>query len=68
MLINEIFKSLSGEGQQAGVVTTFIRTTGCNLRCKWCDTKYAYKEGKEMSIEKIYKNMVENIIKIRRTK
>jgi 7-carboxy-7-deazaguanine synthase len=41
MKINEIFKSIQGEGQQQGEITTFIRTYGCNLRCEWCDTKYA---------------------------
>ncbi len=53
MKINEIFYSLQGEGILIGVPTTFIRTTGCNLRCTWCDTKYAYEEGKEMTLEEI---------------
>lgn len=53
MLICEIFHSIQGEGILIGIPTTFIRTTGCNLRCSWCDTKYAYEEGKEMSIEEI---------------
>ncbi|MEE9151018.1 MAG: radical SAM protein [Thermoplasmata archaeon] len=53
MMINEIFYSLQGEGIQIGVPTTFIRTTGCNLRCSWCDTKYAYEEGSEKSIKEI---------------
>lgn len=53
MKINEIFCSLQGEGILIGMPTTFIRTTGCNLRCKWCDTKYAYNNGKEMKIQKI---------------
>jgi 7-carboxy-7-deazaguanine synthase len=48
MRINEIFYSLQGEGIQMGLPTVFIRTTGCNLRCKWCDTKYAYEEGEEI--------------------
>lgn len=59
MKINEIFKSIQGEGQQAGNLTTFIRTSGCNLRCNWCDTTYAYKEGMEMSLTDIYKKVRE---------
>ena len=53
MKINEIFYSLQGEGKWAGLPNIFIRTTGCNLRCTFCDTKYAYENGKEMSINEI---------------
>jgi 7-carboxy-7-deazaguanine synthase len=53
MKINEIYRSIQGEGILVGVPTTFIRTTGCNLRCSWCDTKYAYDEGQEMTNEEI---------------
>ncbi len=53
VLINELFVSLQGEGVDIGLPTAFIRMTGCNLRCNWCDTEYAYEEGKEMEIPEI---------------
>src|SRR5512137_1321494 len=53
MKINEIFHSIQGESSFAGRPCTFIRLTGCNLRCSYCDTVYAYSEGREMSIPEI---------------
>ena len=55
MVINEIFYSLQGEGFLAGVPSVFVRLAGCPLRCRWCDTKYAwdYEAGNDYSIEKI---------------
>ena len=53
MIITEIFKSIQGESSYAGLPCSFIRTTGCNLRCVWCDTEYAFHGGKEMSIPEI---------------
>jgi len=53
MIITEIFKSIQGESSYAGLPCSFIRTTGCNLRCVWCDTEYAFYGGKEMSIQEI---------------
>jgi len=55
MRISEIFHSIQGEGLLAGVPSVFIRTSGCNLRCDWCDTPYASwkPEGPEMSIPEI---------------
>lgn len=57
MEISEIFYSIQGEGKWMGVPNIFIRTTGCNLRCPYCDTKYAYKNGKEMTILEILKEV-----------
>ena len=55
MLISEIFHSLQGEGELTGVPSVFVRTSGCNLRCNWCDTPYASwkSEGPQMSIDEI---------------
>lgn len=53
MFITEIFKSIQGEGTRAGLPCLFIRLTGCNLRCTWCDTAYAFHGGKKMSVEEV---------------
>lgn len=53
MKINEIFYSLQGEGKWAGLPNIFIRVTGCNLRCSYCDTTYAYYSGDEMKLDEI---------------
>ena len=53
MKVCEIFYSIQGEGELAGYPTIFIRLTGCNLRCRYCDTEYAFYEGKEMGIDDI---------------
>jgi 7-carboxy-7-deazaguanine synthase len=48
--INEIYASIQGESTYAGLPCVFIRTTGCNLRCWWCDTSYAFYEGTEWAL------------------
>jgi 7-carboxy-7-deazaguanine synthase len=53
MVITEIFKSIQGEGTRAGLPCIFVRLTGCNLRCTWCDTAYAFHGGKKMSVEDV---------------
>ncbi len=53
LIINEIFYSIQGESSHAGRACVFVRLTYCNLRCTYCDTEYAFYEGKEMSIADI---------------
>jgi 7-carboxy-7-deazaguanine synthase len=53
MFITEIFKSIQGEGSRSGLPCIFVRLTGCNLRCTWCDTAYAFHGGKKMSVEDV---------------
>ena len=53
MQITEIYKSLQGESTYAGLPCVFVRLTGCNLRCVWCDTEYSFYGGKKMSAEEV---------------
>jgi 7-carboxy-7-deazaguanine synthase len=54
MQITEIYKSVQGESTYAGLPCVFVRLTGCNLRCSWCDSEYAFYGGKRMSQEEIF--------------
>jgi 7-carboxy-7-deazaguanine synthase len=53
MHITEIFKSIQGESTYAGLPCVFVRLTGCNLRCSWCDTEYAFYGGRKMTPEAV---------------
>jgi 7-carboxy-7-deazaguanine synthase len=53
MFITEIFKSIQGEGTRAGLPCIFVRLTGCNLRCVWCDTAYAFYGGQRHSLDEV---------------
>jgi 7-carboxy-7-deazaguanine synthase len=57
MKIYSIFKSLQGEGLTIGAPTTFIRTSGCPLRCTYCDTPQAFDKGEQMSLDDIMKKV-----------
>jgi 7-carboxy-7-deazaguanine synthase len=60
MKVYSIFKSLQGEGLTIGAPTTFVRTSGCPLRCAYCDTKQAYDKGDEMSLEQVMKKVAKH--------
>ena len=53
MQITEIYKSLQGESTYAGLPCIFIRLTGCNLRCTWCDSEYTFQGGQRMSLDEV---------------
>lgn len=59
MFITEIFKSIQGEGTRAGLPCIFVRLTGCNLRCTWCDTAYAFHGGKKMTVDEVMSRVAE---------
>jgi 7-carboxy-7-deazaguanine synthase len=53
LIVNEVFLSIQGEGTRAGRPCAFVRLTGCPLRCVWCDTAYAFHEGRRQSFENL---------------
>ena len=53
LTINEIFHSIQGESTHAGRPCVFVRLTACDLRCRWCDTPYAFHEGRKMSVDEV---------------
>jgi 7-carboxy-7-deazaguanine synthase len=54
MHVTEIYRSLQGESTYAGLPCVFVRLTGCNLRCTWCDTEYSFYGGKRMTPEQVF--------------
>lgn len=57
MQITEIYKSLQGESTYAGLPCVFVRLTGCNLRCSWCDTEYSFYGGKKITPEQVFEEV-----------
>ena len=53
LTVNEIFHSIQGESTHAGRPCVFVRLTACDLRCSWCDTPYAFTEGRRMSVDEV---------------
>ena len=53
LTVNEIFHSIQGESTLAGVPCVFVRLTACDLRCRWCDTPYAFHEGRKQSVDEV---------------
>ena len=53
MVITEIYRSIQGESSFAGMPCTFVRLTGCNLRCSWCDSEYTFTGGRKMTVEAV---------------
>ena len=53
MQITETYKSLQGESTYAGLPCVFVRLTGCNLRCSWCDSEYTFQGGRKMTVEEV---------------
>jgi 7-carboxy-7-deazaguanine synthase len=53
LTVNEIFYSIQGESTRAGRPCVFVRLTACDLRCSWCDTAYAFYEGRKMSVDEV---------------
>ncbi len=59
LTINEIFHSIQGESTHAGRPCVFVRLTACDLRCSWCDTTYAFHEGRKMSVDEVVARVAE---------
>ncbi len=58
LVVNEVYASVQGEGTRAGRPCTFVRLTGCGLRCSWCDTAYAFHEGARRAVDDVAREVV----------
>ena len=58
LTVNEIFHSIQGESTLAGRPCVFVRLTACDLRCSWCDTPYAFTEGRKMSVDEVLEQVM----------
>ena len=58
LLVNEIFFSIQGESLFSGLATVFVRLSGCNLRCSYCDTRYAWQDGEEIETDEVVKRVL----------
>lgn len=59
MRVTEIFHSIQGESSHAGRPCAFVRLTGCNLRCRWCDSEYTFTGGESMSVDAIVEKVID---------
>ena len=59
LTINEIFHSIQGESTRAGLPCVFVRLTACDLRCSWCDTPYAFQDGRKMSVDQVMEEVAD---------
>ena len=57
LMVHEIYASVQGESTYAGIPCTFIRTTACNLRCTWCDTAHAFRNGDVMTVDEVFEQV-----------
>ena len=60
MRVTETFVSLQGEGERQGIPCFFLRLSGCNLRCAWCDTEYSFEKGMERSVDTIVEEIAQS--------
>jgi 7-carboxy-7-deazaguanine synthase len=60
MQITEIFRSIQGESTHAGLPCIFVRLTGCNLRCSWCDSEYAFTGGRRMTVDEVVNEVAQS--------